>query len=90
MSTSGAGTNFQKDNSDEKSSASFETVEEKDTGCLSERNLHREVEKPSTKKQRPDNENCFQLELMVKQLTTVVTELEEHEFWNVADVLGED
>ena len=59
MSTSGAGTNFQKDNSDEKSSASFETVEEKDTGCLSERNLHREVEKPSTKKQRPDNENCF-------------------------------
>ena len=27
---------------------------------------------------------------MVKQLTTVVTELEEHEFWNVADVLGED
>ena len=59
MSTSEAGTNFQKDNSDEESSASFETVEEKDTGCSSERNLHREAEKPSSKKQRPDYENCF-------------------------------
>ena len=27
---------------------------------------------------------------MIQQLTMVVRELEEHEFWNVADVLGED
>ena len=30
------------------------------------------------------------MELMIQQLTMVVRELEEHEFWNVADVLGED
>ena len=42
------------------------------------------------KKQKPDKKNCFDMELMMKQLTTVVRELEEHEFWNVADVLGED
>ena len=30
------------------------------------------------------------MELMIKQLTTVVRKLEEHEFRNVADVLGED
>ena len=90
MSTSDAGANSKKDNSDEESSASFETVEEKDTGFSSKRNLDRETEEPSTKKQRPDGENCFELELMVKQLTTVVRELEEHEFRNIADVLGED
>ena len=72
------------------SSASFETVEEKDIGFSSKRNLDRETEEPCTKKQRPDEENCFRLELMVKQLTTVVRELEEHEFRNIADVLGED
>ena len=90
MSTSDAGENSQKDNSDEESSASFEKVEEKDTGFSSKRNLDREAEKTCTKKQRPDKENCFELELMVKQLTTVVRELEEDEFRNVADVLGED
>ena len=42
------------------------------------------------KKQKPDKKNCFDMELMMKQLTTVVRELEEHEFWNVADVLGEN
>ena len=42
------------------------------------------------KKQKLDKKNCFDMELMMKQLTTVVRELEEHEFWNVADVLGED
>ena len=42
------------------------------------------------KKQKPNKKNCFDMELMMKQLTTVVRELEEHEFWNVADVLGED
>ena len=30
------------------------------------------------------------MELMIHQLTTVVRELEEHEFRNVADVLRED
>ena len=90
MSTSDAGENSQKDNSDEEYSASFEKVEEKDTGFSSKRNLDREAEKTCTKKQRPDKENCFELELMVKQLTTVVRELEEDEFRNVADVLGED
>ena len=30
------------------------------------------------------------MELMIQQLTTVVRELEEHEFRNVAEVLGED
>ena len=90
MSTSDAGAISRKDASDEESSASFETVEEKDTGFSSKRNLDRETEEPSTKKQRPDGENCFELELMVQQLTTVVRELEEHEFRNIADVLGED
>ena len=42
------------------------------------------------KKQKPDKKNCFDMELMMKQLTTVVRELEEHEFWNVADFLGEN
>ena len=42
------------------------------------------------KKQKPDKDTCFEMELMVKQLTTVVKELEEHEFRNIADVLGED
>ena len=90
MSTSKAGTNSQKDNSDEESSASFEIVEEKDTGFPSKRNLGREAEESCTKKQRADKKNCFELELMIKQLTTVVRELEEHEFRNIADVLGED
>ena len=89
MSTSDAGEDSQKGISDEESSASFEKVEEKDTGFSSKTNLDRETEEPFTKKQRPDKENCFELELMVKQLTTVVRELEEREFRNVADVLGE-
>ena len=90
MSTSDAGENSQNDNSDEESSASFETVEEKDIGFSSKRNIDRGNEEPCTKKQRPDKDNCFELELMVNQLTTVVRELEEHEFRNVADVLGEE
>ena len=30
------------------------------------------------------------MELMVCQLTTIVRNLEEHEFWNTVEVLGED
>ena len=65
-------------------------MEEKDIGFSSKRNIDRGNEEPCTKKQRPDKDNCFELELMVNQLTTVVRELEEHEFRNVADVLGEE
>ena len=50
MSTSDAGENSQKGNSGEESSASFEKVEEKDTGFSSKRNLDRETEEPFTKK----------------------------------------
>ena len=90
MSTSEAGTNSKKDNSDEESSASFKTVEEKDTGFSLKRNIDKEAEERCTKKQRPDKVNCFEMEFMIKQLNAVVRELEEHEFRNVADVLGED
>ena len=48
ISTSEAGTNSQKDNSDEESSASFETVEEEDTGFSAKRNKDREAEEPCT------------------------------------------
>ena len=51
MSTSGAGEDTQKDNSDDESSASFEKVEETNTGLSSKRNLDRETEEPCTKKQ---------------------------------------
>ena len=51
MSTSGAGEDTQKDNSDDESSASFEKVEETNTGLSSKRNLERETEEPCTKKQ---------------------------------------
>ena len=65
----------------------FETVEEKD---ISKRNTEREGEEPSNKKQKPDKDNCFDIELMIKQLTTVVRELEKHEFQNVIDAPGEN
>ena len=64
---------------------SFETVEEKD---ISKRNIEREGEEPSNKKQKPDKDNCFDIELMIKQLTTVVRELEKHESQNVIDAPG--
>ena len=59
VSTSKAGINLQNGNSHEESSASFETVEEKDAGFSCKRNLDRETEEPSTKKQRPDKGNYF-------------------------------
>ena len=31
-----------------------------------------------------------EIELMVSQLMTIVRELEKHDFWNIAKVLGED
>ena len=90
MSTSEAGSNSQNSNSDEESSVSFETVEEKDTGFSSKRNIEREDEEPTNKKQKLEKGNCSNMELMIQQLTTVVRELEEHEFCNVTDLLGED
>ena len=90
MSTSEAGSNSQNSNSDQESSVSFETVEEKDTGFSSKRNIEREDEEPTNKKQKSGKGNCSNMELMIQQLTTVVRELEEHEFWNVTDLLGED
>ena len=62
-------------------------MEEKD---ISKRNTEREGEEPSNKKQKPDKDNCFDIELMIKQLTTVVRELEKHEFQNVIDAPGEN
>ena len=47
MSTSETGTNLQNDISDEESSVSFDTVEEKDTGFSSKRNIEREGEEPT-------------------------------------------
>ena len=90
MCTSEAGSNSQNGNSDEESSVSFVTMEEKDTGFSSKRNIKRADDEPTNKKQKPDKENCFDMELMIKQLTTVVRELEEHKLRNVVDVLGED
>ena len=92
MSTSKVGGNLQRDISDLESPESFVTVEEKDTGFSSKRNIDQEAEEPSTKKERSGKEkdNCFEMGLMIQQLTTVVRELEEHEFRNVTDTLGED
>ena len=90
MSTSDTESNSQKDLSDDRSDASFETVEEKDIGFTSKRNIDRECEPPTSKKQKSDKGNCFDMEIMIQQLTTVVRELEEHDFRNVAEVFGED
>ena len=90
MSTSDTDSNSQKDLSDDRSDASFETVEEKDIGFTSKRNIDRECEPPTSKKQKSDKGNCFDMDVMIQQLTNIVRELEEHEFRNVAEVLGED
>ena len=90
MSTSNTETNSQKDPSDDESDASFATVEEKDTGFTSKRNIQIEGEKPTNKKQKPDKDNCSDMELIIKQLTTVVRELDKHERRNVADVPREN
>ena len=90
MSTSNTETNSQKDPSDDESDASFATVEEKDTGFTSKRNIQIEGEKPTNKKQKPDKDNCSDMELIIKQLTTVVRELDKHERRNVADAPREN
>ena len=90
MSTSNTDSNSQKDLSDDRSDASFQTVEEKDIGFTSKRNIDTESEAPTSKKQKSDKDNCFDMGLTIQQLTTIVRELEEHEFRNVAEVLGED
>ena len=93
MSTFQTVTNSQKDVSDEESSASFVTVEEKDTGFSSKRNvesIERKGEEPTNKNQISDKDNRFYMDLIIKQLTTVIREFEEHEFQNVVHVLVED
>ena len=69
---------------------SFVTVEEKDTGLSSKQSIESEDDERTNKKQKPDNANCFDMDLMIKELTAVVRELEEHEFRSIVDVLGED
>ena len=93
MSTFETVTNSQKDVSDEESSASFITVEEKDTGFSSKRNvesIERKGEEPTNKNQISDKDNRFYMDLIIKQLPTVIREFEEHEFQNVVHVLVED
>ena len=90
MSTFETMTNSQKDISDEESSVSFVTVEEKDTGFSSKRNIERQGEEPTNKNQISDKDNRFFVDLIIKQLTTVVREFKEYEFQNVVDVLVED
>ena len=89
MSSSDTDSDSQKDLSDERSDASFETLEERDIGFASNRNIDTECEPPTSKKQRSDKGNCFDMELMIQQLTTVVRELEEHYFRNVVICLVE-
>ena len=91
MSTSEAGANSQKGDSDEESSATFETVAENDIGFSSKRNRQEEPCEPCHKKKKEEEKGMgSEMELMVSQLTTIVRELEEHEFRNIVDVLGED
>ena len=90
MSTSNPGTNLQKGNSDEESSGTFVTLEQKDTGFSPKRNIEKDDVEPRQKIQKLDRDNCSNMELTMKQLFAVNRELEEHEFRNVADVLWED
>ena len=80
MSTSDTDSNLQKDLSDERSDATFDTVEKKDIGFTLKRNMETECEPPTSKKNKSDKGNCFDMELMIQQLTTIVRELEEHDF----------
>ena len=91
MSTSETDTNSQKDLSDEGSDASFETVEERDVGFSSKRIRDEDSAEPRFKKKREEQKGMsLEMELMVSQLTTIVRELEEHDFRNIVEVLGED
>ena len=91
MSTSETGANSQKGDSDEESSATLETVEYNDVGFSSERNWQEETSEQFHKKKREEEKGMSsEIELMVSQLTTIVRELEKHEFWNVVDVLREN
>ena len=91
MSTSETDTNSQKDLSDGGSDVSFETVEERDVGFSSKRIRDEDSAEPRLKKKREEQKGMsLEMELMVSQLTTMVRELEEHEFRNIVEVLGED
>ena len=85
-----AGSNSENGNSHVESSLSFVTVEEKDTSFSLKQNIEREDDEPTNKKQKPDKANYFDMDLMIKQLTVVIREFEEHEFRSIVDVLGED
>ena len=73
MSTSEAGTNSQKGDSDEESSTSFQTVEEKDVGFSSKTNWQEERGEPCHKKKK-EEEKCVgsEMEFMISQLTAIV------------------
>ena len=85
-----AGSNSENGNSHVESSLSFVTVEAKDTGFFLKRNIEREDDERTNKKQKPDKANCFAMDLMIKQLTVVIREFEGHEFRSIVDVLPED
>ena len=80
MSTSDTDSNLQKDLSDERSDVTFDTVEKKDIGFTLKRNMETKCEPPTSKKNKSDKGNCFDMELMIQKLTTIVRELEEHDF----------
>ena len=65
-------------------------MEENDTGFTSKRNIQIEGEKSTNKKQKPDKDNCSDMELIIKQLTAVVRELDKHEPRNVVDAPREN
>ena len=91
MSISQAGANLQRGDSDEESSATFETVGEKDVGLSSKRNRQEETGKPCHKIKREEEKSMSsEMELMISQLTTIVKQFEEHEFWNIAEVLDDN
>ena len=91
MSTSETGTSSQRGDSDEESSTSFQTVEEKDVGFSSKTNRQEETGEPCHKKKKEEEKGVgSEMELMISQLTAIVRKLEEHEFQNIAEVLRED
>ena len=91
MSTSETDANSQKDLTDEGSNASFETLEERYVGLSSKRIRDEDSADPRLKKKREEEKGMsLEMGLMVSQLTTIVRELEEHDFRNIVEVLGED
>lgn len=73
MSNSETGASSEMGDSDEESSATFETVGEKDVGLSSKRNRQEETGKPCHKIKREEEKSMSsEMELMISQLTTIV------------------